>query len=88
MLFLLNILHHTIFSLGLITASGEINWGCPCLGGMATGPCGQEFREAFSCFHHSESEMKGNCSKKVMMYYFSSEATSVDNRFNNDYNDH
>ena len=27
---------------------------------MATGPCGFEFREAFSCFHYSESEPKGS----------------------------
>jgi mitochondrial intermembrane space import and assembly protein 40 len=26
---------------------------------MATGPCGYEFREAFSCFHYSEAEPKG-----------------------------
>lgn len=37
---------------GLILPNGEINWNCPCLGGMATGPCGVEFREAFSCFHY------------------------------------
>lgn len=37
---------------GLILANGDINWNCPCLGGMATGPCGVEFREAFSCFHY------------------------------------
>lgn len=37
---------------GLILPSGEINWNCPCLGGMATGPCGVEFRDAFSCFHY------------------------------------
>lgn len=37
---------------GLILPSGDINWNCPCLGGMATGPCGVEFREAFSCFHY------------------------------------
>lgn len=37
---------------GLILESGEINWNCPCLGGMATGPCGVEFRDAFSCFHY------------------------------------
>lgn len=37
---------------GLILADGSINWGCPCLGGMATGPCGSQFREAFSCFHY------------------------------------
>ena len=37
---------------GLITADGDINWSCPCLGGMAVGPCGQEFRAAFECFHY------------------------------------
>lgn len=49
-----------IFSVGLILPSGEINWNCPCLGGMASGPCGVEFREAFSCFHYSKSEPKGS----------------------------
>lgn len=47
-------------STGLITSSGEINWNCPCLGGMATGPCGVDFREAFSCFHYSTAEPKGS----------------------------
>ena len=42
--------------------TGEINWDCPCLGGMAHGPCGEEFRAAFSCFVFSEEEPKGmNC---------------------------
>lgn len=45
---------------GLLLPSGEINWNCPCLGGMATGPCGNEFRDAFSCFHYSEAEPKGS----------------------------
>jgi len=27
---------------------------------MASGPCGYQFRSAFSCFHHSESEPKGS----------------------------
>lgn len=45
---------------GLILSNGDINWNCPCLGGMATGPCGVEFREAFSCFHYSEAEPKGS----------------------------
>lgn len=45
---------------GLILPNGEINWNCPCLGGMATGPCGVEFREAFSCFHYSEADPKGS----------------------------
>lgn len=39
--------------------TGEINWDCPCLGGMAHGPCGEEFRSAFSCFVYSTEEPKG-----------------------------
>lgn len=39
--------------------TGEINWECPCLGGMAHGPCGEEFRAAFSCFVYSKDEPKG-----------------------------
>lgn len=39
--------------------TGEINWDCPCLGGMADGPCGPEFKEAFSCFVYSAEEPKG-----------------------------
>lgn len=39
--------------------TGEINWGCPCLGGMADGPCGEEFKAAFSCFVYSKDEPKG-----------------------------
>lgn len=27
---------------------------------MATGPCGVEFRDAFSCFHYSDAEPKGS----------------------------
>ncbi|CAK1583205.1 unnamed protein product [Parnassius mnemosyne] len=45
---------------GLVNADGSINWGCPCLGGMATGPCGTQFRDAFSCFHYSEADPKGS----------------------------
>uniref|UniRef100_A0A8C3AQ89 Coiled-coil-helix-coiled-coil-helix domain containing 4 n=1 Tax=Cyclopterus lumpus TaxID=8103 RepID=A0A8C3AQ89_CYCLU len=45
---------------GLIFPSGEINWNCPCLGGMASGPCGTEFKDAFSCFHYSKEEVKGS----------------------------
>jgi len=40
-------------------ATGEINWECPCLGGMAHGPCGEQFRAAFSCFVFSKDEPKG-----------------------------
>lgn len=39
--------------------TGEINWDCPCLGGMADGPCGEDFKTAFSCFVFSEEEPKG-----------------------------
>lgn len=39
--------------------TGEINWDCPCLGGMAHGPCGEEFKAAFSCFVFSKEEPKG-----------------------------
>lgn len=45
---------------GLILPSGDINWSCPCLGGMASGPCGAEFKDAFSCFHYSKEEVKGS----------------------------
>lgn len=45
--------------------TGEINWDCPCLGGMADGPCGEEFKAAFSCFVYSEAEPKGaDCIEK------------------------
>lgn len=39
--------------------TGEINWECPCLGGMAHGPCGEDFKAAFSCFVYSSQEPKG-----------------------------
>ena len=45
---------------GLILPNGDINWECPCLGGMATGPCGVEFREAFTCFHYRYKKIKFN----------------------------
>lgn len=45
--------------------TGEINWDCPCLGGMADGPCGEDFKTAFSCFVHSTEEPKGmDCIEK------------------------
>lgn len=45
---------------GLVKENGELNWNCPCLGGMATGPCGVEFRDAFTCFHYSDADPKGS----------------------------
>jgi intermembrane space import and assembly protein 40 len=45
--------------------TGEINWDCPCLGGMAYGPCGMQFREAFSCFVYSKEDPQGiDCVEK------------------------
>uniref|UniRef100_A0A8C1LK83 Coiled-coil-helix-coiled-coil-helix domain containing 4b n=1 Tax=Cyprinus carpio TaxID=7962 RepID=A0A8C1LK83_CYPCA len=44
---------------GLILPSGEINWDCPCLGGMASGACGEQFKTLFTCFHFSQEEVKG-----------------------------
>jgi intermembrane space import and assembly protein 40 len=36
-----------------------------CLGGMADGPCGEDFKAAFSCFVYSEAEPKGmDCVEK------------------------
>ncbi|KPM10185.1 mitochondrial intermembrane space import and assembly protein 40-like protein [Sarcoptes scabiei] len=52
---------------GLILPNGEINFNCPCLGGMAFGPCGFEFRQAFTCFHQSTNETKGSeCVEKFI----------------------
>ena len=45
---------------GLILPNGEINWNCPCLGGMASGPCSDPFKAAFSCFHKSQEDMRGS----------------------------
>ncbi|KAL5588225.1 hypothetical protein FOBRF1_014753 [Fusarium oxysporum] len=39
--------------------TGEFNWDCSCLGGMAHGPCGEEFKAAFSCFMLSTVEPRG-----------------------------
>ncbi|KAK3670403.1 Oxidoreductase [Recurvomyces mirabilis] len=39
--------------------TGEINWDCPCLGGMANGSCGEQFKAAFSCFVYSKEDPKG-----------------------------
>lgn len=45
---------------GLLLPSGDINWGCPCLGSMAAGPCALPFRDAFACFHYSTADPKGS----------------------------
>jgi len=45
---------------GAVSENGEINWDCPCLGGLGTeGPCVEEFREAFSCWMFSTADQQG-----------------------------
>ncbi|KAF4994633.1 hypothetical protein FDECE_13056 [Fusarium decemcellulare] len=36
--------------------TGEFNWDCSCLGGMAHGSCGDEFKAALCCFVRNEGE--------------------------------
>ncbi|CAF0800496.1 unnamed protein product [Rotaria sp. Silwood1] len=75
---------------GLILPNGSINWDCPCLGGMASGPCGVAFRRAFTCFHNSDSKTKGSecfsefsklteCFSKYPNLYGSKEKSSSSN---------
>ncbi|CAL1289809.1 unnamed protein product [Larinioides sclopetarius] len=45
---------------GLLLPNGEINWGCPCLGDAAIGPCSVEFRASLGCFHRSTADPKGS----------------------------
>ncbi|XP_049566200.1 mitochondrial intermembrane space import and assembly protein 40-like [Orcinus orca] len=45
---------------GLILPHGDLSWNCPCLGGMASGACGEQFKAAFSCFHCSTEDVKGS----------------------------
>lgn len=76
--------------------TGEINWDCPCLGGMAYGPCGEEFKAAFSCFVYTTEEPRGiecvekfqnmkNCFRKYPEVYaeeLGEEATPADDAAN------
>ncbi|XP_077232326.1 uncharacterized protein LOC143868723 [Tasmannia lanceolata] len=39
---------------GVLLPNGELNWTCPCLGGLPYGPCGFEFREFFGCIHKAQ----------------------------------
>ena len=45
--------------LGAILPNGEINWDCPCLGNLPNGPCGPNFREAFSCWVENKDNEQG-----------------------------
>ncbi|CAK8689338.1 mitochondrial intermembrane space import and assembly protein 40-like [Clavelina lepadiformis] len=43
-------------NVGAILPNGEINWDCPCLGNLPNGPCGQNFRDAFSCWVENRND--------------------------------
>ncbi len=46
---------------------GGIDWDCPCLKGMASGPCGDAFKSAFSCFVFSKADPRGSdCAENFM----------------------
>ena len=47
------------YFLGAILPNGEINWDCPCLGNLPNGPCGPNFREAFSCWVENKDNEEG-----------------------------
>ncbi|KAJ2900655.1 Oxidoreductase [Coemansia aciculifera] len=67
--------------------TGEINWDCPCLGGMAQGTCGEQFKAAFSCFIYSEEEPKGmDCvdAFKAMQDCFRAHPEEYANEINDD----
>jgi len=49
---------------GMMKEDGNINWGCPCLGNNPTGPCGVEFREAFTCIiKHADDDAETKADK-------------------------
>ena len=39
--------------------TGDIDWSCPCLKDAVAPPCGEYFKEAFSCFVKSQTSPKG-----------------------------
>lgn len=62
--------------------TGEVNWDCPTLAGLAHGPCGFKFRSTFLCFLYSDNIPKGKeclqqfdlmqkCFHQNSDYYFS-----------------
>jgi intermembrane space import and assembly protein 40 len=40
--------------------TNEINWDCPCIADLVKPPCGEQFKEAFSCFVYSKEEVRGS----------------------------
>ncbi|XP_048771108.1 mitochondrial intermembrane space import and assembly protein 40-like [Ostrea edulis] len=55
--------------IGFVQPNGELNFGCPCVGGLHAGPCGYEMREFLSCnFYNSKdnNDPRGqNCDDKL-----------------------
>lgn len=58
---------------GIILPNGDINWDCPCLGGMAQGTCGQQFKDAFSCFHYRLVLVLDKCDLSQVQWHSVSE---------------
>lgn len=70
---------------GAIREDGSINWECPCIQREVVGPCGVEFRTAFSAYVEMKKEGDtkpsenfmaaikefNSCSVKYPEYYFS-----------------
>lgn len=42
---------------GFVQPNGDLNFGCPCVGGLHAGPCGYEMREFLSSnYYHSKDK--------------------------------
>ena len=62
-------------------STGEINWDSPSFDGLAQGNCASEFKTAFACFVHSQTDPKGaDCTKlfNVMQDCFAGTSLGTD----------
>ncbi|XP_061166320.1 mitochondrial intermembrane space import and assembly protein 40-like [Saccostrea echinata] len=41
---------------GFVQPNGDLNFGCPCVGGLHAGPCGYEMREFLSCNYYNSKD--------------------------------
>lgn len=70
---------------GAVSPDGNINWDCPCLGGLGNeGPCVDSFKDAFSCWFFSESEEKGE--ECVEKFFNMSDCMKTNTEFYDDLN--
>ncbi len=54
---------------GPLNEDGSINWSCPCMASLVSGPCGYEYRQSFSCYHESQADPKGSdCLEKMSAF--------------------